>query len=189
MVLHQSFGFLDLDAAPSCVRGSRTRWGICLLSFVRVCPANHLKTSPVLLRLTEHFKLVSDTRLASMAPGSWLFSHVVDLINRSKSSSSRMMVEGRPLVSTFEGPDWAGNWARVRDKTGGICLIPDWSSLVSHGVGQRLDCIDRSCKLTAALRVGAVRLRDAVSWDAWPKTGHSRMRIFCIQAASMVRGT
>ncbi len=63
----------------------------------------------------------------------------------------------------------------MRDETGGICLIPDWSSLVSHGVGQRLDCIDRSYKLTAALRVGDVRLRDAVSWDVWPKTGHSRM--------------
>ena len=86
-----------------------------------------------------------------------------------------MMAEGKPLVSTFEGPGWADNWARVRDQTGGICLIPDWSSLGPHGVGQRLDCIDGACKLTAALGVGAMRLRGAVSWDAWPKTRQSKM--------------
>ncbi len=102
---------------------------------------------------------MTDTRLASMAAGPWLVPHVVGLINRLKSFPSQMVVEGKPLVSTFEGPGWADNWARVRDQTGGIYLIPDWSSLGPHGVGQRLDCIDGACKLTAALGVGAMRLR------------------------------
>jgi glucan endo-1,3-alpha-glucosidase len=73
-------------------------------------------------------------------------SQVVDLINRYQGSSAQMMVDGRPLVSTFEGPDWASNWPTVRNETGGICLIPDWSSLGPHGVGQRLDLIDGACE-------------------------------------------
>ena len=82
-----------------------------------------------------------------MAAGSWSVPHVVDLINRYKSFPSQMMVEGSPLVSTFEGPGWATNWPRVRNQTGGIFLIPDWSSLGPHGVGQRIGCIDGACKL------------------------------------------
>ena len=91
-----------------------------------------------------------------MEAGSWLVPHVVDLINRYKLFPSQMRAEGKPFVSTFEGPGWADNWARVRDETDGIYLIPDWSSLGPHGVGQRLDCIDGACKSTVALRIGAV---------------------------------
>lgn len=81
-----------------------------------------------------------------MACGSWLVEQVVYLINRYKQSSAQMMVEGRPLVSTFEGPDWADNWPQVREQTGDIFLIPDWSSLGPHGVGQKLGLIDGACK-------------------------------------------
>lgn len=84
-----------------------------------------------------------------MAAGHWPVPYVVDLINRYKSSPAQVMVEGRPLVSTFEGPDWAANWPVVRGQTGDICLIPDWSSLGPHGVGQRLDLIDGACKSLA----------------------------------------
>ncbi|KAL2162356.1 hypothetical protein VTH06DRAFT_7269 [Thermothelomyces fergusii] len=93
-----------------------------------------------------------------MAAGDWSVPHVVSLINRYQGSSAQMKVEGKPLVSTFEGPDWAPNWPTVRRETGDICLIPDWSSLGPHGVGQRLDLID-----------------GAFSWDAWPKPGQSKI--------------
>jgi glucan endo-1,3-alpha-glucosidase len=73
-------------------------------------------------------------------------SRVVDLIKKYQESPAQTAVDGRPLVSTFEGPDWADNWPMVRSQTGDICLIPDWSSLGPHGVGHRLNLIDGACK-------------------------------------------
>jgi hypothetical protein len=94
------------------------------------------------------FNSLIHTHLASMAAGCWSVSQVVDLINRFRESPAQVMVDGKPLVSTFEGPDWAAHWPAVRCQTGDICLIPDWSSLGPHGVGQKLDLIDGACKLT-----------------------------------------
>ncbi|KAL2265944.1 hypothetical protein VTJ83DRAFT_5296 [Remersonia thermophila] len=93
-----------------------------------------------------------------MAAGSWSVPQVVDLIRTYSGSPAQTRVDGLPLVSTFEGPGWAGNWAAVRRETGGICLIPSWSSLGPYGVGQKLDLID-----------------GAFSWDAWPKAEQHRM--------------
>ncbi|KAK4145665.1 glycoside hydrolase [Dichotomopilus funicola] len=93
-----------------------------------------------------------------MAAGSWPVSQVVNIINRYRGSSAQMLIDGRPLVSTFEGPDWAPKWATVRDATGGIYLIPNWSSLGPAGVEGKLDMID-----------------GAFSWHAWPKPGQFMM--------------
>jgi len=82
-----------------------------------------------------------------MAAGQWAVPQVVDLINRYKCSSAQMFMDGKPFVSTFEGPGWADNWNTVRDQTGGIFLVPDWSSIGPYGVGQKLDLIDGACKL------------------------------------------
>lgn len=56
-----------------------------------------------------------------------------------------MTVGGKPFVSTFEGPEWADNWNTVREQTGGIFLVPDWSSIGPYGVGEKLDIIDGAC--------------------------------------------
>ncbi|KAK3381989.1 glycoside hydrolase [Podospora didyma] len=93
-----------------------------------------------------------------MAAGEWPVSRVVSLINHFKESSAQMTVHGTPFVSTFEGPGWAENWFSVRMQTGGIFLVPDWSSLGPYGVGEKLDLID-----------------GAFSWDAWPKPGQTRV--------------
>ncbi|KAK5654325.1 hypothetical protein OQA88_7503 [Cercophora sp. LCS_1] len=93
-----------------------------------------------------------------MACGDWPVAQVVDLINTFKDSKAQMNAEGKPFVSTFEGPGWADNWSTVRDETGGIFLVPDWASLGPYGVGEKLDVID-----------------GAFSWDAWPKPGVHRM--------------
>lgn len=82
----------------------------------------------------------------SMACGEWSVDQVVNLINQYKNSSAQMAVDGKPFVSTFEGPGWADNWGAVRDQTGGIFLVPDWASLGPHGVGEKLDIIDGACK-------------------------------------------
>jgi len=62
-----------------------------------------------------------------------------------------MTEAGSPFVSTFEGPDWADNWNVVRHETGGIFLVPDWSSLGPCGVGEKLDLIDGACEFSGLL--------------------------------------
>lgn len=84
-----------------------------------------------------------------MAVGQWPVHQVAYLINRSKSSKAQMTVDGNPFVSTFEGPEWAENWNIVRHETGGIFLVPDWSSLGPHGVGEKLDIIEGACEFSA----------------------------------------
>lgn len=83
-----------------------------------------------------------------MAVGEWSTDQVISLINAFKDSAVYCKVDSSPLVSTFEGPQWAENWAHVREATGGIYLIPDWSSLGPHGVKERLDLVDGACELS-----------------------------------------
>jgi glucan endo-1,3-alpha-glucosidase len=89
-----------------------------------------------------------------MAVGEWAPQTVIDLVNTYKDSPAQTRVEGRPMVSTFEGPAWSGNWAAVREAVGGIHLVPDWSSLGPMGVAEKLDVID-----------------GAFAWQAWPYAG------------------
>ncbi|KAI6082756.1 glycoside hydrolase family 71 protein [Hypoxylon rubiginosum] len=86
-----------------------------------------------------------------MAASSWTVDQVVSLVNQYKDATSQLKVNGLPFVSTFEGPGWADNWASVRSQTGGIYLVPDWSSLGASGVGSKLSQID-----------------GAFNWGAWP---------------------
>ncbi|KAK0383184.1 hypothetical protein NLU13_9097 [Sarocladium strictum] len=85
-----------------------------------------------------------------MAASSWSVDQVVSLINTYKDNANQHKVDGLPFVSTFEGPNWEG-WDTVRASTGGIFLVPDWSSLGPAGVTARLDTID-----------------GAFNWGAWP---------------------
>lgn len=80
-----------------------------------------------------------------MAAGQWHVDQVVSLVNEFKESPAQCKVEGAPFVSTFEGPGWAHHWEEVRRHTGGIFLVPDWSSLGPHGVGRKLPHIDGAC--------------------------------------------
>lgn len=94
-----------------------------------------------------------------MAAGEWSVSQVSDLINEFRDAPAQCKVDdGLPLVSTFEGPGWAEKWAAVREATGGIYLVPDWSSLGPEGVRHKLDVID-----------------GAFSWCAWPRAGQRRL--------------
>ncbi|KAJ9165719.1 Glycoside hydrolase [Coniochaeta hoffmannii] len=93
-----------------------------------------------------------------MAAGNWSVQQVVDLVNTYKNSRAQLKVDGKPFVSTFEGPGWADNWNAVRQQTGGIFLVPDWSSLGAHGVAGKLGIND-----------------GAFSWGAWPQAGQTKM--------------
>ncbi|KAH8775428.1 glycoside hydrolase [Diaporthe sp. PMI_573] len=93
-----------------------------------------------------------------MAAGDWPVEQVVACINEFKDSPAQCRVNGLPFVSTFEGPQWAENWPAVREATGGIYFVPDWSSLGPHGVGEKLNLID-----------------GAFSWAAWPQADQHHM--------------
>jgi len=82
-----------------------------------------------------------------MAAGEWAVQKVSYLINQFRGSDAQMVVDGKPMVSTFEGPEWAENWIIVREQTNDIFLIPDWSSLGPHGIAEKLGLIDGACKL------------------------------------------
>lgn len=79
---------------------------------------------------------------------SWTVDQVNSLINAYKDEAAQFKVNSLPFVSTFEGPAWSDNWTTVRSATGGIFLVPDWSSLGPSGVGAKLSQIDGACRLT-----------------------------------------
>lgn len=78
--------------------------------------------------------------------GAWDINKVVRWINAYKGSTAQYKVNNVPFVSTFEGPTWADQWANVRSQTGGIYLVPDWSSLGPNGIAGQLGKIDGACK-------------------------------------------
>jgi glucan endo-1,3-alpha-glucosidase len=82
------------------------------------------------------------------AVSDFTIDEVIRWINEFKDRNSQVKVNGSPLVSTFEGPGWADNWAAVREGTGGIYLVPDWESVGPEGVGKQKDKIDGACKWT-----------------------------------------
>lgn len=60
--------------------------------------------------------------------GVWAQTDVISLIIQYSNSSAYFHYNGKPFVSTFEGPDNAEDWAIVKAQTG-CFFIPDWSSL------------------------------------------------------------
>ncbi|KAH9885291.1 glycosyl hydrolase family 71-domain-containing protein [Xylariomycetidae sp. FL2044] len=86
------------------------------------------------------------------AASTWTVDGIVALVNQYRDAAAQFKVaDGRPLVSTFEGPAWADNWATVRAQTGDIYLVPDWSSLGASGVAGHLDQIDGACEFSLLL--------------------------------------
>jgi hypothetical protein len=55
-------------------------------------------------------------------------NNVIDLISTYSGKDSYYHYQGKPLVSTFEGPDNSDNWLVIKQQTG-CFFIPDWLSL------------------------------------------------------------
>ncbi|KAK1752885.1 glycoside hydrolase [Echria macrotheca] len=91
--------------------------------------------------------------------GEWNAASVSDMIRTFKDEPAQFKVDGKPLVSTFEGVPFLDEWRHVRDQVdGGVYLVPDWSSLGPQGVRDVVGAIDGH-----------------FSFDAWPKPGQNRM--------------
>lgn len=82
--------------------------------------------------------------------GPWPADRVISIINTFKNRKAYFQFQGKPLVSTFEGPGNAGDWPNIKNTTG-CFFIPDWSSMGPEGIRSVMDTID-----------------GAFSWDAWP---------------------
>ncbi|KAK1445514.1 glycosyl hydrolase family 71 [Colletotrichum cuscutae] len=72
------------------------------------------------------FKLFFSFDYAGRGPFSK--EEVITWINKYVSSSAYFRYQGKPFVSTFEGPDQAEDWVDIKATTG-CFFIPDWSSL------------------------------------------------------------
>ncbi|KAH7305172.1 glycosyl hydrolase family 71-domain-containing protein, partial [Rhexocercosporidium sp. MPI-PUGE-AT-0058] len=59
--------------------------------------------------------------------GPWPQSNVISLINGYKMRASYFYYNGKPFVSTFEGPERANDWVTIKGQTN-CFFIPDWSS-------------------------------------------------------------
>lgn len=80
------------------------------------------------------------------AASTFTVDQINELVNQVKSYGSQFKVNDVPFVSTFEGYDFADSWSSVRDATGGIYLVPDWSSVGPDGVSGKLDAVDGACE-------------------------------------------
>jgi glucan endo-1,3-alpha-glucosidase len=87
------------------------------------------------------------------ATGNWTVDSVASLINDFRDEPVQFKVDGKPLVSTFEGVGFADKWKDVRRKVpGDIYFVPDWSSLGYEGIQNVTNEIDGH-----------------FSFDAWPQ--------------------
>lgn len=83
--------------------------------------------------------------------GAFSTARAEGFIERFSAYDSYYMQDGRPLVTTFEGPTSAGDWAAIKEATNSY-VVPDWSSL---GAQQALDATD-----------GVID--GLFAWSAWP---------------------
>ncbi len=60
--------------------------------------------------------------------GAWPKADVIQWLNAHGGDPSYFKHNGKPLASTFEGPENATDWTEIKSSTG-CFFIPDWSSL------------------------------------------------------------
>lgn len=83
------------------------------------------------------------------AQGPFGQQEVIKVINQYGSNGAYYKHNGKPFVSTFEGPANSGDWSAIKSQTG-CFFIPDWSSLGAQGA------VDRGV------------VDGLFSWEAWP---------------------
>lgn len=82
------------------------------------------------------------------APGGWSVDTIVNLTETFKDEPAQFRVDGKPLVSTFEGGGFIDGWKEVRRRVkGDIYFVPDWSGLGPQRIQeQAYNLIDGACK-------------------------------------------
>ncbi|KAF7189218.1 Glucan endo-1,3-alpha-glucosidase agn1 [Pseudocercospora fuligena] len=83
--------------------------------------------------------------------GAWPRNQVISYIQQYSSNAAYMQYKGKPLVTTFEGTQQAGDWANIKSQTG-CFFIPDWASIGA----------------SSAATAGGSVADGLFSWEAWP---------------------
>jgi len=100
-----------------------------------------------------NFKLFfSFDYLGGGAGNPWSSSDVISILNTYGVNDAYYKVDGKPFISTFEGPSNSdiNEWSSIRSGvSGGIYLVPDWTSVGPGGFST--DLVD-----------------GAFSWNMWP---------------------
>lgn len=65
---------------------------------------------------------------AAQAQGGFSSSDVVGILKQYASRKGQYQFQGKPLVSTFEGPNNKGDWTGIKQQVD-CFFMPDWSSL------------------------------------------------------------
>ena len=85
---------------------------------------------------TDFKMFISFDYAAAEGQGGFNISEVARQINAHASSSAQYLYNGKPLASTFEGPDNAPDWADIKEQTG-CFFIPDYSSQGPEGAANK----------------------------------------------------
>jgi GH18 family chitinase len=101
----------------------------------------------------------------------WPLDEVRALIQRYGHDGAHFQYDGKPFVSTFEGPENADDWNTIKADTG-CFFIPDWSSL---GAGP-------------ALEAGGGVADGLFNWAAWPY-GERNMTTYIDASYHMLLGS
>ena len=82
--------------------------------------------------------------------GAWTDGDVVNIIKAYGPNGAYFEVDGKPMVSTFEGPSNSNinDWKSMNSSIpGGVYFVPDWTSLGPSGFST--DLVDGACKWRA----------------------------------------
>nr|POE89918.1 glucan endo-1,3-alpha-glucosidase agn1 [Quercus suber] len=98
-------------------------------------------------QLSTDFKLFfSFDYLGSGQP--WADGDVINVLNTYGPNGAHFLVNGKPFVSTFEGPSNSdvNGWANIRSSvSSGIYFVPDWTSLGPDSTKYNLGLVDGAC--------------------------------------------
>lgn len=64
----------------------------------------------------------------------WTADQVSGIISTYAKSSAQFNVNGKPLVSTFEGPSHSSDWTTIKANTN-CFFAPDWTSVKTSAPG------------------------------------------------------
>ena len=116
--------------------------------------------------------------------GNWDVDTIANLTNTFKDEPAQFKVDGKPLVSTFEGGEFKHSWKEVRERVDGdIYFVPDWSGLGPFRIQEQAeDLIDGACEsISPATPPHPNQLTYPllpVSFNTWPGSGQTKMTTY-----------